>query len=96
MKADGYSLDLKRDLIDGKGDIPDIVEKFKKGRVESNQSILVPYSEMKKNDYNLSISRYKQIEHEVVEYEDPEVLIENVARMEEDIAKDLQDLKSMM
>src|SRR2546427_6304720 len=56
MKADGYSLDLKRDFIDGKGDIPDVVEKFKKGKLESNQSILVPFSEIKKNNYNLSIS----------------------------------------
>ena len=96
MKADGYSLDQKRDFIDGKGDIPDIVSKFKAGRVESDKSVLVPFSEIKKNDYNLSISRYKQVEHEEVEYEDPEVLIENVARLEEEIAKGLQELKAMI
>src|SRR5438552_7541236 len=64
MKADGYSLDLKRDFIDGKGDIPDIVQKFKRGRLVSDQSVLVPLSDIKKNDYNLSISRYRQVEHE--------------------------------
>jgi type I restriction enzyme M protein len=96
MKADGYSLDQKRDFIDGKGDVPDIVSKFKAGRVESDKSVLVPFSEIKKNDYNLSISRYKQVEHEEVEYEDPEVLIENLARLEEEIAKELQELKAMI
>jgi type I restriction enzyme M protein len=96
MKADGYSLDQKRDFIDGKGDIPDIVSKFKAGRVQSDQSILVPFEEIVKNDYNLSISRYKRVEHEEVEYEDPAVLIENVSRLEEEITKKLQELKSMV
>jgi len=95
MKADGYSLDEKRDFIDGKGDIPDIIEKFR-SRTESAQSILVPLEKIKKNEYNLSISRYKQVEHEEVEYEEPEVLIENVSRLEEEIAKELQELKAMI
>jgi type I restriction enzyme M protein len=95
MKADGFSLDQKRDFIDGKGDIPDIIKKFK-ARAKSAQSILVPFSEIKKSDYNLSISRYKKVEHEEVEYEDPEVLIENVSRLEEEIAKELQALKAMI
>jgi type I restriction enzyme M protein len=96
MKADGYSLDQKRDFIDGKGDIPDIIQKFKAGRTESDKSILVPFETLKKNDYNLSISRYKKAEREEVEYEEPEILIENVSRLEEEIAKDLQALKAMI
>ncbi len=96
MKSDGYSLDEKRDFIDGKGDIPDIISKFKAGRIESDKSVLVPFSEIKKNDYNLSISRYKKVEHEEVEYEEPEVLIENVSRLEEEIAEELQELKAMI
>jgi type I restriction enzyme M protein len=95
MKADGYSLDQKRDFVDGKGDIPDIIKKFKQ-RSKSAQSILVPFSEIKKNDYNLSISRYKKVEHEEVAYEEPEVLIEKASQLEEEIAKDLQELKAMI
>ena len=30
MESDGYTLDDKRTFIDGKGDIPDIIQKFKK------------------------------------------------------------------
>ena len=52
--------------------------------------------QIKKNDYNLSISRYKQVEHEEVEYEEPEVLIEKVSQLEEEIAKELQELKAMI
>jgi type I restriction enzyme M protein len=96
MKADGYSMDQKRDFIDGKGDIPDIVKKFRSGRPESKRSILVPFARIKNSDYNLSVSRYKQVEHEDVEYEEPEALIENVKRLEAEIAKDLQELRAMI
>lgn len=96
MKADGYSLDQRRDFIDGKGDIPDIIQKFKNGRLESGHSIFVPLETIKKNDYHLSISRYKQAEHEEAEHEDPKVLIENITRIEEEIAKGLQKLKAMI
>jgi type I restriction enzyme M protein len=95
MKADGYSLDQKRDFVDGKGDIPDIIKKFK-WRAKSAQSILVPFSEIKKSDYNLSISRYKKVEHDEVEYEEPEVLIEKVSALEAEIARELQELKAMI
>lgn len=96
MKADGYSLDQKRDFIDGKGDIPDIVEKYKNGRKESKGSVLVPFETIEKSDYNLSISRYKRIEHEELQYEEPEVLIEKVLQVEEEITKDLRELKGMI
>ncbi len=32
MRKDGYSLDQKREFIDGKGDIPDIIQKFRETR----------------------------------------------------------------
>ncbi|MDA8055780.1 MAG: class I SAM-dependent DNA methyltransferase [Thermoplasmatales archaeon] len=95
MKTDGYSLDQKRELIDGKGDIPDIIKKFKE-RAESTKSISVSLEAIKKNEYNLSISRYKEAEQEEVYYEDPEVLIEKVSKLEEEIAKELLELKGMI
>jgi type I restriction enzyme M protein len=95
MQADGYSLDQKRDFIDGKGDIPDIIEKFPE-RKKSKQSIVVPFSEIKKNDYNLSISQYKKIEHEKVEYEKPEKLLDKILKIEEEITSELKELRKMM
>ncbi len=96
MKADGYSLDQRRDFIDGNGDILDIIKKFKAGRLVSAHSVLVPYETIKTNDYSLSISSYRKVEREEVEFEDPEVLIENLSRLEEEIAKELQELKAMI
>lgn len=95
MLKDGYSLDQKRDRIDGKGDIPDIIEKFKK-REESERSIVVSYEKLKENEYNLSISRYKKVESERIEHSDPKVLIENILSLEEEIAKDLRNLKERL
>lgn len=95
MKADGYSLDQKRDFTDGRGDIPDIIQKFKK-REESGQSVFVPFETIEKNDYSLSISRYKQVEHVEVEYEEPEVLIENILQLEDGITNELKELRDAL
>jgi len=96
LKADGYSLDQRRDFVDGKGDIPDIIEKFKVGRLVSADSILVPYETIKANDYGLSISSYRKVEPDDLVHEDPQVLIGNLSRLEEEIAKELQELKALM
>jgi type I restriction enzyme M protein len=96
MENDGYTLDQKRDFVDGKGDIPDIVKKFKSGRVESKKSFLVSFDTIKRNGYNLSLSRYKKIEQERIEYEEPSVLIRNLVTIEERIAAELRELKELV
>ena len=92
MKSDGFTLDDKRDFIDGKGDIPDIVEKYKT-KAESEKSFIVLFEEIKENDYILSPSRYKGVEYEEVEYETPEVIVERVLKEEEEITKELKGLR---
>ena len=62
-----------------KSDIPDIIYKFRSGRLESDHSILVPFHTIKANKYNLSISSYKVPSREEVKYKEPELLISNVA-----------------
>jgi type I restriction enzyme M protein len=94
MRGDGYSLDDKREFIDGQGDIPDILEKFRKEKLESTQCVIVSISEIKKNDYNLSFSRYKQADRDETQYEEPVVLIENISRLEQEIARELEELKA--
>jgi len=95
MKSDGFTLDDKRDIIDGKGDIPDIIKRYKT-KSKSDNSIIVSFSEIKENDYNLSISRYKEVEHEEIKYEDPKKIIDNVLKTEEEISKELKELKNMI
>ncbi len=95
MKSDGYSLDDKRDVIDGKGDIPDIVKKYKTKEAGAN-SLVVSFDDIKNNDYNLSISRYKEVIREKVEYENPVKIIDKVKKIEDEISKELDELKKMI
>jgi type I restriction enzyme M protein len=101
MDADGYSLDDKRTFIDGKGDIPDITRHYRNRKNENpadrkGKCFFVPISEIKENGYDLSISRYKEIEYEEVQYEKPEVIIEKIETLENEIQKSLRDLKALL
>jgi type I restriction enzyme M protein len=92
MTSDGFSLDDKRTLIDGKGDIPDIVEKFKRRDKEdfskrNAKCFFVPLEEIEQNNFDLSISKYKEIEHEEVKYEKPEFIKKKILELEEEIIK---------
>jgi type I restriction enzyme M protein len=101
MDADGYSLDDKRTFIDGKGDIPDIIQHFHNRKKENptdrkGKCFFVPIKEIKDNGYELSISRYKEIEYEEVQYEKPEVIIQKIETLENEIQKSLKDLKALL
>jgi type I restriction enzyme M protein len=101
MDADGYSLDDKRTPIDRKGDIPDIIERFRKRKEENpanrkGKCFFVPIKEIKENGYDLSISRYKEIEYEEVQYEKPEIIIHKIETLENEIQKGLNDLKGLL
>jgi len=94
MLKDGFSLDQKRDFIDGKGDIPEIIERFKT-KADSKQSFCVDVKTIKGEDgeYNLSISRYKKDEHEEIKHEEPEKIINRALKEEEEIVNELKSLK---
>lgn len=100
MKADGYSLDDKRNPIE-ENDIPDIIERFnnleaEKERKRTEQSFFVPIDEIRENKYDLSINRYKEIVYEEVKYEEPKVIIEKVKKLEEEIVQGIKELGEML
>ncbi|MFW6047041.1 MAG: type I restriction-modification system subunit M [Candidatus Woesearchaeota archaeon] len=95
MKSDGFSLDDKRNFIDGKGDIPDIMESYKTKK-EGTNSLIVPFTKIKENDYILSISRYQDLIQEDIVYEEPKKIIDRVIQSEIQIKKDLEELKRMV
>ncbi|QII47944.1 SAM-dependent DNA methyltransferase [Bacillus paralicheniformis] len=99
MKADGYSLDDKRNPIED-NDIPDIVKRFEdieneKDRKRTERSFFVSVDEIRENEYDLAINRYKEIEYEEIEYDKPEILMENLFQLEEEINKGLMELKDL-
>lgn len=100
MKADGYSLDQKRNEV-AENDIPDVVARFHNLEGEANrsrkeQSFLVPVDEIREKGYDLSINKYKEVEREVVEYDAPEVIMERIVSLEADIQSALVELKKMI
>ncbi|MDR3062947.1 MAG: type I restriction-modification system subunit M [Methanobrevibacter sp.] len=101
MESDGFSLDDKRTFIDGKGDIPDVIEKFSEKKKEKfnnrkEKCFIVPFEEIKENDYGLSISNYKEIEYEEIEYEAPEVLKKKILDLENKIITELEELDKLL
>ena len=100
MKADGYSLDDKREPVE-ENDIDDIIKRYHNlekefERKRTEQSFMVPKEEIEENDYDLSINRYKELEYEEVEYEEPEVILSKVKDLEERIIELINQLEGMI
>lgn len=102
MEADGFSLDDKRQKT-AENDIPEIIEQWHTRRPERSEGsdlkgkcFLVPADEIRANKYDLSISRYKQIEHKEIKYEKPDVIIKNVMALEREIAKDVNEIQGLI
>jgi type I restriction enzyme M protein len=105
MAADGYSLDDKRSpLGDGheQNNIPDIIRRWaeregsEQERPRTAQSFTVPRAEIKANDYDLSINRYKEIEYEPVAYDPPLVILDQLDVLEAEIQQGMAELREML
>ena len=100
MKADGFSLDDKRSPIND-NDIPDVVNRFlnpdkEQERTRKDQSFFVPVDEIRQNDYDLSINKYKEVERERVEYEPVKDILARLEQTEEEYAKGIEELRGML
>lgn len=100
MKSDGYSLDDKRSP-NKESDIPDIIERYHNldkevDRERTEQSFFVSFQEIKDNDWDLSINKYKEVEYEAKEYRKPTEIIEHIKEIESKINRDLDDLNNML
>ena len=98
MKADGYSLDQKRNEV-AESDIPDIVARFhnlaaEEERTRKEQSFLVPVDEIREKGYDLSINKYKEIEREKVVYESSDVIFGRIASLESEIMNAINDFQT--
>ena len=100
MKADGFSPDDKRSPVT-ENDIPDILTRFhnpakETSRARTEQSFFVSKTEIAQNNYDLSINRYKEIVHEKIEYDKPDVILTRIDTLIADIAKQTQTIKEML
>lgn len=98
MVADGYSLDQKRNEVE-ENDIPDVIARFKnlkaeEARTRKDKSFLVPVQEIRDNDYDLSINKYKEIERVKVEYDAPEVIFARIEKLQSEINEAMDEFRS--
>ena len=116
MAADGYSLDDKRSKHEGYGDLQDIVAKYNARDAATDtdrtaKCFMVPRTEIadEKNNYDLSLSRYKQDVFEEVHYDAPGVILDRLiqaeigdvdetelANLRSGIVRELLELKGMV
>ncbi len=100
MKADGFSLDDKRQPVDA-NDIDDIINRYhnlenEKTRKRTEKSFLVDKAEIVKNAYDLSINKYKEIIYEKIEYDSPDVIMKKIDEIDNEIVTLKQELKMLL
>ena len=100
MKADGFSLDDKRNPVN-ENDIPDIIQRFRNlnqetERKRTEQSFLVEKQDIVDNEYDLSINKYREVEYVPVEYPSTQEIMANLHELEMEITKNLAELEEML
>ena len=101
VESDGFSLDDKRTPTPDKNDIPDVIKRWKKRNPKkdtnkSDKAFFVSKEDIVNNKYDLSISRYKEIKYEEVEYEKPNIILEKMVALEEVIQNEMNQLNGML
>jgi len=85
-----------------KSNLPDVLKRWgerggaERERPRTAQSFSVPKAEIAGADYDLSINRYKEVEHEAVEHRPPGEIIAELKALEAKIAKELDELEAML
>jgi len=114
MQHDGYSLDDKRTKQEGYGDLQDIVTKYQSRNPKTDtdrtqKCFFVPRKDIEAEDYDLSLSRYKEDVFEEVNYEAPAVILdrlllaevgeigdEDLGKVKSGMVRELLDLREMV
>lgn len=60
------------------------------------KSFLVPFSEIKANDWDLSINRYKETVHEEVAYDSPAVILTAIKQLDAERTEALKKLEELL
>ena len=82
-------------------DIPDIIERWQhlddeEARTRCDQSFMVPVEEIRENDYDLTINKYKEVERVKVEYDAPEVIMGRVLERQASIIEKLNHINDIL
>lgn len=99
LNNDGYSLGTQRNEIDG-SEIPmiiDVLKKYKLGESYSwDKAFEIKKEELMKDDYNLSINKYKKIELETRNYEKPKIIFEKIKQNQKTYSDILEEIEELV
>lgn len=100
VRADGYSLDDKRNSVDA-NDLPDALARWQnraaeQDRARTEQSFLVPKADVVALGYDLSLNRYKEIINDEIEHRTPLEIIADIEQLQDENAKCVAELKAML
>ena len=100
MQNDGFTLNDNRTPIE-ENDIPDIIKTYKNRFNEDNtdkkaKHFFVDVDEIRKNNYDLSINKYKEVEYEQVQYDSPKTILAEIQTLETEVQQGLAELEAML
>lgn len=100
VKADGFSLDDKRDPIEA-NDLPDCLEAWKKrdphkDTDRTQKAFFVPAEEIRQSNYDLSIGKYQEHPYVEAPYDQPSDIINRMKQLNDEIAADLTELEGLL
>jgi type I restriction enzyme M protein len=81
--------------------IPDVLYRWQQRdsetvRARTEQSFYVPVDEIIKNDWDLSINRYKEVVYEEVKYDTPKVILQRIKELQQAMDRGIADLENML
>jgi type I restriction enzyme M protein len=85
-----------------KNNLPDVLARWaernggERERPRTAQSFCVPKADIAAQGYDLSLNRYKEVVHEAVEHRQPQEILAELAKLEEEIQQGMKDLESML
>ena len=85
-----------------RNNLPDVVARWaerdgaERVRPRTAQSFCVPRGDIAAAGYDLSLNRYREVEHEEIAYDRPEVILADLRRVEAEIASGMDRLEEMV
>jgi type I restriction enzyme M protein len=85
-----------------KNNLPDVLARWKRRdadelqRARTAQSFCVPKADIAAQGYDLSLNRYKEVVHEVVEHRKPQDILKDLAKLEEEIQTGMKELSALL
>ncbi|MGH8950813.1 MAG: N-6 DNA methylase, partial [Acidimicrobiia bacterium] len=85
-----------------RNNLPDVVARWKqrtrdeRQRPRTAQSFCVPKAQIVEQNYDLSLNRYKEVEHEETEHRSPLAIMDDLDRLEKEIQDGLVELREML